>query len=143
MGRHDEAIAAARRGQELSPLTLIQNWTVGDTYFRARQIDKAIEAYKTVIELDKNAAIGHQKLGDAYAAKEMYGEAINDYQETIRLRGDSNLILSDYNAVEALLGAAYGRTCQSGRNSSKFKRQKQKRNRSAKSGNPLRGIGKA
>ncbi len=53
-GRFDEAIAEMKRAQELDPLSLVINTDMGDTYFYARQYDKAIGQLRKKIEMDNS-----------------------------------------------------------------------------------------
>jgi serine/threonine-protein kinase len=98
-GRFDEAIAAMKRAQELDPLSLIVNADVGDTYFYARQYDKAIEQLLKTIEMDQSFYYAHYELGMAYEMKGLYPEAIAAYKQARALNNDPRVL--------ALLGHAY------------------------------------
>jgi serine/threonine-protein kinase len=80
MGRNSEAIAAARRGVELDPLSLIGYWDLALVYYEARQFDQAIEACRKAIEIDQNFPLSHLGLGMAYKQKGMTEEAIAEFQ---------------------------------------------------------------
>ncbi|HSD45996.1 MAG TPA: tetratricopeptide repeat protein, partial [Pyrinomonadaceae bacterium] len=76
MGRHDEAIAEIKRAQSLDPLSLIINSVAGDTYFKARQYDLALDQLRKTIEMDKNFSRAHRYLANVYLEKGMYNDAI-------------------------------------------------------------------
>ena len=55
-GRFEEAIAEMRRAQELDPLSVETNKTLGAVLFWAGRTDEAIAQYKKTLELDPDAA---------------------------------------------------------------------------------------
>jgi TolB-like protein/tetratricopeptide (TPR) repeat protein len=85
--RHDEAITEAKKAEELDPLSLIINTTLGVTYQKARQLDRGIEQLRKTIEMDKNFARPHQSLGFAYEQKRMFDEAMEEYEKADLLSG--------------------------------------------------------
>jgi tetratricopeptide (TPR) repeat protein len=78
--RHEEAIAAERRAQELDPLSLIINKNVGTILYYAGRHDESIAQYKKTLELDKDFVRTHFYLGMTYLQKAMYKEAIDEYR---------------------------------------------------------------
>ena len=97
--RFDEAIAEAKRTEELEPLSFVASSHLGWIYYLAGQNDKAIEQCRKILELDPNSFPARRYLGLAYEAKGMYPEAIAEFQTGVKLSG-SPLML-------ALLGHAY------------------------------------
>jgi tetratricopeptide (TPR) repeat protein len=97
--RFDEAIAEAKRTEELEPLSFVASSHLGWIYYLAGQNDKAIEQCKKILELDPSSFPARRYLGLAYEAKGMYPEAIAEFQTGVKLSG-SPLML-------ALLGHAY------------------------------------
>lgn len=97
--RFDEAIAEAKRTEELEPLSFVASSHLGWIYYLAGQNDKAIEQCKKILELDPSSFPARRYLGLAYEAKAMYPEAIAEFQTGVKLSG-SPLML-------ALLGHAY------------------------------------
>jgi len=97
--RFDEAIAEAKRTEELEPLSFVASSHLGWIYYLSGQNDKAIEQCKKILELDPSSFPARRYLGLAYEAKGMYPEAINEFQTGVKLSG-SPLML-------ALLGHAY------------------------------------
>ncbi|HET9528137.1 MAG TPA: tetratricopeptide repeat protein [Pyrinomonadaceae bacterium] len=97
--RFDEAIAEAKRTQELEPLSFVASSHLGWIYYLSGRNDEAIEQCKKILELDPSSFPARRYLGLAYEAKGMYAEAIAEFQTGVKLSG-SPLML-------ALLGHAY------------------------------------
>lgn len=97
--RFDEAIAEAKRTEELEPLSFVASSHLGWIYYLAGKNDEAIEQCKKILDLDPSSFPARRYLGLAYEAKGMYPEAINEFQTGVKLSG-SPLML-------ALLGHAY------------------------------------
>ena len=101
-GRHEEAIAEARRGKELDPLTISTHVTVAYTLTFARRYDEAIAEFKKILEVDANYQHVYHYLGFAYSGKGMFREALDHFQKELH-PGENN--------IQALifLGAAYAK----------------------------------
>ena len=97
--RYDEAIAEAKRAQELDPLSPIISASLAATYLYARRYDEAIDLYKKTIQMDPNIDLEHWDLADAYTQKKMYAEAIVEWQAALAISGDR--------AMSAALGEVY------------------------------------
>ena len=97
--RFDEAIAEAKRTEELEPLSFVASSHLGWIYYLAGDNDKAIEQCRKILELDPSSFPARRYLGLAYEAKGQYAEAIAEFQKGVRISG-SPLML-------ALLGHAY------------------------------------
>jgi DNA-binding winged helix-turn-helix (wHTH) protein/TolB-like protein len=97
--RFDEAIAEAKRTEELEPLSFVASSHLGWIYYLSGQNDKAVEQCKKILDLDPNSFPARRYLGLAYEQKGMYAEAISEFQKGVKLSG-SPLML-------ALLGHAY------------------------------------
>ena len=97
--RFDEAIAAAKRTQELEPLSFVASSHLGWIYYLSGRNDEAVEQCKKILELDPSSFPARRYLGLAYEAKGQYDEAIAEFQRGVKLSG-SPLML-------ALLGHAY------------------------------------
>jgi len=97
--RFDEAIAEAKRTQELEPLSFIASSHLGWILYLSGQNDRAIEQCTKILDLDPNSFPAMRYRGLAYEQKGMYAEAIADFQKGVKLSG-SPLML-------ALLGHAY------------------------------------
>ena len=97
--RFDEAIAEAKRTDELEPLSFVASSHLGWIYYLSGKNDEAIEQCRKILELDPSSFPARRYLGLAYEAKGMYPEAISEFQTGVKLSG-SPLML-------ALLGHAY------------------------------------
>jgi len=92
VGRLEEAIASARRAQELEPLSLMNGSLVGRNLYYARRYDEAIEQLRKVLDLDPNFARAHWFLGLALEQKGKYPEAIAELQRAFRLSDEPNFL---------------------------------------------------
>jgi DNA-binding winged helix-turn-helix (wHTH) protein/TolB-like protein/Tfp pilus assembly protein PilF len=97
--RFDEAIAEAKRTEELEPLSFVASSHLGWIYYLSGKNDLAIAQCKKILELDPSSFPARRYLGLAYEGKGMYAEAINEFQTGVKISG-SPLML-------ALLGHAY------------------------------------
>ena len=105
--RFDEAIAEAKRTEELEPLSFVASSHLGWIYYLSGQNDNAIEQCRKILELDPSSFPARRYLGLAYEAKGMYPEAIAEFQTGVKLSGSP--------LMHALLGHAYaasGRTAE-------------------------------
>jgi DNA-binding winged helix-turn-helix (wHTH) protein/TolB-like protein/Tfp pilus assembly protein PilF len=93
MGRFDEAIAEARRAQELEPLSFISNSHIGWILYFAGRYDEAIEHCKKLLDVDPTFFPARRYLGLVYEQKGMYKEAIAEFQQAAKLSG-SPLMMS-------------------------------------------------
>jgi tetratricopeptide (TPR) repeat protein len=100
VGRYDEAIAEAKRAQELDPLSIAINLSVAAAYFYARSYDLAIELDKQTQKMDSNYISAHWELGDAYAQKKMYPEAVAEWQTAMKISGNSALAAASAEAYK-------------------------------------------
>ena len=64
-------------------LSIEELYDRGISYYDKGMIDKAIEEFKEVLELDPDDVETHYHLGNAYADKEMFDEAISIYKNAI------------------------------------------------------------
>ena len=97
--RFDEAIAEAKRTDELEPLSFVASSHLAWIYYLSGKSDLAIEQSKKILDLDPTSFPARRYLGLAYEQKGMYAEAISEFQKGVKLSG-SPLML-------ALLGHAY------------------------------------
>lgn len=119
--RFDEAIAEARRAQELEPLSFISNLHLGWILYLAGRYDEAIDHCKKLLDVDPNFFPAHRYLGLAYEQKGMYREAISEFEKGVKLSNSPLMI--------ALLGHAYaasGNRVEARRVLADLERQKQK-----------------
>lgn len=88
-GRHEEALAQARKARELDPLSLIINAVLGWQLYLARNPDAAVEQSLRTIEMDPNFPRVHSYLGWAYLQNGRFAEAVAELERARALFGDS------------------------------------------------------
>jgi tetratricopeptide (TPR) repeat protein len=74
--RHEEAIAEAKKAQELDPISEYVNTHLGSAYYYNDQYDKAIEELKSVISLNSDYAEAYLFLSIAYSKSLMFKNAV-------------------------------------------------------------------
>jgi tetratricopeptide (TPR) repeat protein len=79
-GRHEEAIAEARRARELDPLSLVIANAVGFKLSNARRYDQAIEHHREILRMDPSFGRAHAGLADAYLQKGMSEVALAEFR---------------------------------------------------------------
>ncbi len=85
MGRGPEALAEAKRAQQIAPLSSMGNFFVASVLVFTRQWDAAIQQLHSNIELEPNFWFDHCFLGRAYEAKGRLPEAIAEFQAALAL----------------------------------------------------------
>jgi TolB-like protein/Tfp pilus assembly protein PilF len=104
LGRPDEAISEAQLAQELDPLSLLNNLTVGLVLYMARHYDRALEELTKTLEMDANFLPVHSSLGAVYLQQGRYDQAITEYQKVMEFVGDNVTAAA---AVKANIGHIY------------------------------------
>lgn len=89
--RHDEAIAEAKKAQELDPFSIYINTYTGFAYDYAGQSDKAIGEFRKTLAINPDYFITHYHLGRAYSSKGMIAESIAEYEKAVEISGGSTL----------------------------------------------------
>ena len=90
LGRHDEALRRFRIAQDVDPLTVFLKVSAGHAYFDARQFDRAIAQFRSVLELDPKQFAAHSGLCMAHMLKGMHEEGIAECQRALELSGDKS-----------------------------------------------------
>jgi len=90
MGRHDEAIAEAKKAWQLNPLDLGLITVVAEHLFNARRYDEAMEQCQTVLDIDPTFQRAHNVLRWVYEIKGMYEEAAAAWQKVEITLGRAN-----------------------------------------------------
>jgi tetratricopeptide (TPR) repeat protein len=106
MGRHGEALARMKKGQELDPLSLIINVAVGWAFYLGRRYGEAIEQLRRTVELDPNYPVTYWILGRVLRKTGCYEQAIAEGEKGVSLSSGSPLMRA---ALAHTLGSA-GRT---------------------------------
>jgi TolB-like protein/Tfp pilus assembly protein PilF len=86
--KNDEAIAAARRAEELDPLSAIISADTAFDLFMLRRYDDAIAQAQHTLLLDPNFYYAHYLIGKAYNKKGMYKEAVASLRKSVELNPD-------------------------------------------------------
>jgi DNA-binding winged helix-turn-helix (wHTH) protein/TolB-like protein/Tfp pilus assembly protein PilF len=102
-GRFDEAIASARRAQDLEPLSFIASSHLSWILYLAGHTDQAIAECNKMLQLDPNFFPAHRYLGLAYLQKGMPEKAIASFQRGLQLSG-SPLVLAHLGHSYAVAG---------------------------------------
>jgi tetratricopeptide (TPR) repeat protein len=68
------------------------NTDLGNTYYRARRYDEAIDQMRKTLEMDSGFYYAHWNLGSALAAKGALGPAIEEYQKARALNDDPSML---------------------------------------------------
>jgi DNA-binding winged helix-turn-helix (wHTH) protein/tetratricopeptide (TPR) repeat protein len=87
MGRLGEALVQVQCAEEIDPLSLGVHIEVGRIYYWSRMYDRAIDAYRKVVDLDPQYARAHTRLGMTYAASGNFSEAIREFEVAQELSG--------------------------------------------------------
>jgi eukaryotic-like serine/threonine-protein kinase len=103
-GRFDEALAENRRAQELDPLSLPINMTLGWVLLNARQYDQSAEQLRKTVELDPHFILAHHRLGLVYEQQGKYDEAIAEFRQVVNLSSGKPLGITALAHVYALSG---------------------------------------
>jgi TolB-like protein/DNA-binding winged helix-turn-helix (wHTH) protein/Tfp pilus assembly protein PilF len=103
-GRFDEALRESESARRLDPLSLIIAADRGAILYFARQYDRSIEQFQSVLEMDPSFGRAHLGI-DAYMQLGRFDEALAKVEEWRRLSGDGTNIRSR-------LVYIYGRTGQ-------------------------------
>jgi len=104
MGRHREAIAEAKRAQELEPLSGTNGDVLGYIFWQARQYDQSIEELPKTLEMEPNFALAHCDLGITYVLKGNYEEAIAEISKAVTLSGGEPIYISTLGYAYAVAG---------------------------------------
>jgi eukaryotic-like serine/threonine-protein kinase len=104
MGRGPEALAEAKRAQQIAPLSSLGNFFVASVLVFTRQWDPAIAQLQSDIELEPNFWFDHCFLGRAYEAKGRLPEAIAEFKTALTIDNDNTEIWSGLGHAYALSG---------------------------------------
>jgi TolB-like protein/DNA-binding winged helix-turn-helix (wHTH) protein len=84
MGRSDEAIAEAKRMEQLEPIWYVSN-PMAANYYLARRYDEAIEMARRQLKLDATSVAGHLWLGLSLEQKRQFPEALSELRKAWEL----------------------------------------------------------
>jgi serine/threonine-protein kinase len=104
VGRYQDAIDEAKRGQELNPLSLIGNAQVGWMYFFARRYDEGAVACLKVIEMDPNFFSARRYYGLILEQQGKYEQAVEQLEKAREQAGGSPVVAAALGHAYALAG---------------------------------------
>jgi tetratricopeptide (TPR) repeat protein len=108
LGRHEEAIAQARRARELDPVSVSGNTALGRIFFRARRYDDSIRACQKAVELDPNDASPLWWMALSHEQKHELSKAVAELEKALSLSEEGTL-------SRGLLANAYAQAGETGR----------------------------
>ena len=94
MGRQDEGLRETKKAQELDPLSLITNTTLGWQLYLAHRSDQAIEQLRKVLDIDAKFTPARRRLEEVYAQTGKLKEAVEERERLIALSGSPELAAS-------------------------------------------------
>jgi len=103
-GRQEDAIKELTKAQQLDPLSLIINTSLGQAYYDSRQYDQAIAQLRKALDLDSTFVNAHLHLGLVYLQKKMYAQSIVELQKAKTGSGDAPNIIALLGVVEWVSG---------------------------------------
>ncbi len=103
LGRFEEGIRQMKRAQQLDPLSLPVNVSLGLAYFFSRRHGAAIAEYERALTIDSGFGLGHFFLAQALLETGETQEAIRAFQSALKLSGQSPEMIAG-------LGVAYARS---------------------------------
>jgi len=90
MGRNEEAIAAATKGQHLDPVSAEANWYLGMTLLAAGKTEDAIARFQVAIDIDPTYFYAHSFLGRAYLQAGKKQEALTAFKKAHELESENS-----------------------------------------------------
>ena len=89
VGRFDEALAEFQQAQQLDPLSLYINLTVGVPYFYSHHYEKAAEQFQRVSEMNPDFRLAHWWLAQTRAHQGKIDDSLAELQKIGKLHGES------------------------------------------------------
>jgi len=87
MNRSEEGLRETKKAQELDPLSLIINTTIGRQLYFARRYDQAIEQLHNVLDIDQKFSLARRALVEVYAQMGKPREAVAEREKLLSLTG--------------------------------------------------------
>jgi eukaryotic-like serine/threonine-protein kinase len=91
MGQFDQARVELKKAQELDPLSLLNNTSLGRQLYFSREYDAAIQQLTKTLEMDPKFVPAQHAIEAAYAQNGMFKEAIGERQKVLTLSGNPDL----------------------------------------------------
>jgi TolB-like protein/DNA-binding winged helix-turn-helix (wHTH) protein/tetratricopeptide (TPR) repeat protein len=89
MGRFDEAVQAARQGQELDPLSVLENTTLGVRLYYARRFPEAITQFNRTLATNPGFGVAHWGLAETYRELGRHAESIPELRKAAELSNNA------------------------------------------------------
>ncbi len=103
-GRHQEAITAATRAQELDPLSLTISTSLAMQYFHMAQYDQASKIFLNILAIDSTFFFAREWLGLTYVIQGRYKKGIAEIQKSATVLGGSGNVLAQLGWAYAAAG---------------------------------------
>ena len=85
MGRFDEAVASARRAQELDPLSATEGTTLAVRLYYAGRLEDAERQFRQVLQAHPAFPVVHWGLGETYRQMGRHGDAVGELRRAVEL----------------------------------------------------------
>ena len=89
LGKFDDALAEFQQAEQLDPLSLYTNLTLGIPYFYSHNYEKAAEQFQRVSEMNPDFQLAHSWLARTRMHQGKHDEALAELQKIGKLRGQS------------------------------------------------------
>jgi eukaryotic-like serine/threonine-protein kinase len=103
-GRSDEALAELKRAQELEPVSLPINTSLGWVMWARRDYDMGAEQLRKTLDMNPNFLLAHYRLAKIYVNHGMYEAAISEFQQSAKLSDDGPLAIAGLGQAYAMSG---------------------------------------
>ncbi len=80
ISRFEDALAERKRAVEIDPLSSMDNYSLGATYYLKGDLDRAVEQLRQTIDMEPRFGPAYEFLGQTLEEKKMYSDAIRTYQ---------------------------------------------------------------
>ena len=94
MGRSEEGMRETKRAQELDPLSLIINTSMGWQLYAAHRYDQAEQQLLKVLDTDPSFTRARRTLEEVYAQMRKFKEAVGQREKALQLSSSPELALS-------------------------------------------------
>jgi len=93
LGRFDEAVAEAKRAQELDPLSVVAGQTLGYRLYYAKQYDRALLQFRRTLELDPRSFPAIQGLAQCHWEQGERQRAVAESERAVQESGGNAWVL--------------------------------------------------
>ncbi|MDH3528896.1 MAG: protein kinase [Acidobacteriota bacterium] len=104
IGRNDEAVAAAGKGQKLDPISAEANWFLGMALIASGRTDEAVAKLQTAIDLEPTYFYAYSFLGRAYLQAGKKQEALRAFERAHQLENENSENLANLAYAQGVAG---------------------------------------